>query len=126
MPTEHPFGLLWPISVFSLAGVTRYAERDLNRQTQIQLVTLEQPSAKYPVSPTILSGSLQYLGDEELEAAGRRFHAHKFLFHVPSKPEFLIWTSSKGILLGLAVEHAHENWPREGIKLARFQEQADF
>jgi len=126
MPMEHPFGLLWPISVFSLAGVSRYVERDLNREIPIELVTLEQSNATYPVSPTILSGSLRYLGEEDLETATQKFQAYKFLFRVPSKPQFLIWTSSKGILLRLAVEHAHEDWPQEGIRLTRFQRWVEF
>jgi hypothetical protein len=28
---EHPFGLFWPISAFSLSGITRQAERDAHQ-----------------------------------------------------------------------------------------------
>jgi hypothetical protein len=126
IPMEHPFGLLWPVSIFSLSGVTREAERDRSRPTPIQLVTIEQPSAWLPVNPTILDGALQYLGEEDLEAADQKWRAHKFSFKVPSYPQFLIWTSPKGILLALAIEHSHANWPQEGVKLVRFQKWADF
>lgn len=126
IPMEHPFGLLWPVSIFSLSSVTREAERDRSRMTPIQMVTIEQPSSWLPVNPMILDGTLQYLGDEDLEAADQKWRAYKFSFKVPSQPQFLIWTSSKGILLALAVEHAHANWPEEGMKLVRFQKWADF
>ena len=118
---EHSFGILWPVSIFSLSSVTREAERDRNQMTPMQLVTIEQPSSWLPVNPTILDGTLQYLGDEDLEAADQKWHAHKFSFKVPSQPQFLIWTSSKGIPLALVVEHPHENWPEEGMKLVRFR-----
>lgn len=45
IPMEHPFGILWPVSIFSLSSVTREAERDRNRMTPIQLITIEQPSS---------------------------------------------------------------------------------
>ena len=126
IPMGHPYGLLWPVSIFSLSGVTREAERDRSRATPIQMVTIEQPHSWLPVNPTVLDGTLEYLGEEDLEAADQKWHAHKFSFKVPSQPQFLIWTSSKGILLALAVEHAHANWPEEGMKLVRFQKWADF
>lgn len=126
IPMERPFGLLWPVSVFSLSGLTREAERDPNRGTPIQLVTIEQPSADVPVNPTVLNGVLQYMGEENFQTGKQKWPALKFSLKVPSHPQFLIWTSSKGILLGLAIEHSHKNWPEEGMKLTRFQEWADF
>jgi hypothetical protein len=126
IPMEQPFGLLWPVSVFSLSGLTREAERGPNRGTPVELVTIEQPSAQEPVSPTVLNGTLQYLGQEDFEAGKQKWSALKFSLKVPFHPQFLIWTSLKGILLGLAMEHSHVNWPEEGMKLTRFQQWADF
>jgi len=123
---DHPFALLWPIAPFSLSGLTREAERDLSHGTEVQLLSVEQPSQFDPVRPTILSGQLQYLGKEDIEAADRKWSAYKFSLKVPSHPQFLIWTSSKGILLALAIEHEHSNWPREGMKLTRFKAWTDF
>jgi hypothetical protein len=126
IPMELPYGFLWPISPFSLSGLTRQAERDLNRPNPIQLLSLEQPSPINPLYPIVRNGQLQYLGDEEINAAGQVWHAHKFSLKVPSYPQFLIWTSTNGLLLSVAVEHAHANWPREGMKLSRFHKWADF
>jgi hypothetical protein len=126
IPMAHPFGLLWPVSVFSLSGITREAERDPTQATQVEFVRIEQPSRENPIESTILAGPLRYLGEEDIEAAGQKWHARKFSLKVALNPEFLIWTSSKGILLAFAVEHAHANWPQEGMKLTRFQKWADF
>jgi hypothetical protein len=66
------------------------------------------------------------LGKEDIEAAGQKWHAHKFSLEVALHPEFLIWTSSNGLLLALAVEHEHKNWPEEGMRLARFESFTEF
>jgi hypothetical protein len=126
VPVVPPYGLLWPVSPFSLSSLVRQAERDLNHPTAVQLLSVQQPSAENPVYPLVLNGELQYLGDEELYVAEQSWRAHKFSLKVPSNPQFLIWTSTEGILLSLAVEHAHPNWPKEGMKLARFRKWADF
>jgi hypothetical protein len=123
---EEPYGLLWPVSAFSLSGLTREAERDPSVPTKAQLVTIEQPSAENPVSVITLSGELRYLGEENIELASQNWQAYKFALKVPLHPEFLIWTSQRGLLLAIAVEHAHLNWPEEGMRLVRFQEWSDF
>ena len=79
-----------------------------------------------PVRATILEGPLQYLGEENIEAAGRKWKAHKFSLKVPLQPQYLIWTSRKGLLLALAIEHAHKDWPEEGLRLARFESSTEF
>lgn len=125
-PLEKPYGLLWPISPFSFGGITREVERDPTRPTQIDLVSIEQPSMATPVRATILEGPLQYLGEEDVAAAGRKWRAHKFSLKVPLRPQYLIWTSPKGLLLALAIEHEHKDWPEEGMKLARFEGSTEF
>jgi hypothetical protein len=126
IPMEHPFGFLWPISVFSLSGIARQAERDLSRATPIQLVSIEQPSAAYPVKPTVLDGELRYLGEEDLQLAGQKWRALKFSIKVALHPQLLMWTSPKGLLLALAAEHEHKDWPQEGLRLVRFRQLANF
>jgi hypothetical protein len=123
---ENPFGLLWPISPFSLGGLTRQAERDALHSTRVQLLSLEQPSKALPVYPVVLCGDLQYLGQEAMEVAGQRWVAHKFSLKVAMHPQYLIWTSSRGLLLSLAIGHTHPGWPQEGMKLVRFKKWVDF
>lgn len=126
VPLNRPFALLWPLAPISLSGLTREAERDPGRGTQVQVVSIEQPSRDNPMQPTILSGELLYVGEERFRAADQEWNAHKFSLKVPFHSPFVIWVSSKGILLGLAIEHEHPNWPKEGIRLTHFNNWADF
>jgi hypothetical protein len=123
---EHPYGLLWPISPFSLGGITKESERDPAQTTRVSLLTIEQPGASDPVSPMVLVGKLQYLGVEDIEAAGRVWRAYKVSIKVPLHPEYLVWTSAKGLLLALSVEHAHADWPKEGLRLTRYESSSDY
>ena len=125
-PLEKPYGLLWPVSPFSFTGITRQVERDRTKPTLVDLVRIEQPGMANPVQASVLEGPLLYLGDEEIDAAGRRWHAHKFSLKVALEPEFLIWTSPKGLLLAFAMEHGHKDWQEEGIRLESFESSTDF
>jgi hypothetical protein len=125
-PMQHPYALLWPISAFSLSGLTREVERDPDRASPVQFVVIEQPSPGMPVQTTVLAGELRYLGQEKLVAAGETWPAFKFSFAPVMYPRFLIWTSAKGLLLALAVEHEHINWPQEGIRLVHIEKSPDF
>jgi len=123
---EEPYGILWPVSPFSFTGIVRQVERDRNRPTRVQLVRIEQPGRANPVQAMVLEGPLQYLGAENIEIAGRKWLAHKFSLKVPMNPEYLIWTSAKGLLLALSVQHEHLNWREEGIRLASFESSEAF
>jgi len=125
-PLEKPYGLLWPISPFSFGGITRQVERDPSRATQVDLVRIEQPGMAEPVRVVMVEGPLLYMGEENIEAGGRKWRAHKFSLKVASQPQYLIWTSPKGLLLAFAIEHEHRDWPEEGLKLTRFEGTTDF
>jgi hypothetical protein len=125
-PLDKPYALLWPISPFSFGGITREVERDKTRPTQVDFVRIEQPGMAIPVRATILEGPLQYLGVEEIEAAGRKWRAEKFSLKIPFHPQYLIWTSHKGLLLSLAIEHEHKDWPEEGLRLDRLESPSEF
>lgn len=126
IPMSTPYGLLWPISPFSIGGLAKEEERDLTRPNPASLVSIRQPSAKNPVELLVLIGKLQYLGIENLETAGQEWQAYKFSLKVPLHPKYLIWTSSKGLLLGMSVEHSDQDWPKEGMRLTRFVKWSDF
>jgi hypothetical protein len=126
IPMEEPFGLLWPISAFSLSGITREAERDPNHATHIQLVSIEQPSSAVPVSPMILDGELRYVGEETVDVAGEPQPAFKFLLKVVLHPQLIIWTSRKGLLLALQVEQGEQGWPEQSMKLLHFRQWPEF
>ena len=126
LAVKEPFGLFWPISVFSLSGITREAERDPSHITRVQLVSFEQPSREVPVSPTILDGELRYAGEEPIDVAGEQQRAFKFLLKVALHPQLTIWTSRQGLLLALEVDHAEQGWPEQSIKLLQFHQFAQF
>ncbi len=121
VPLKNPYGLFWPISPFSLAGITREIERDPKRTDSVDLLSIEQPDAANPVQTTILEGPIRFLGKENIQTAGRNWTAYKFSLKVPMHPEFLIWNSQQGFLLAVAIEHQHKNWQEGGLRLIRFQ-----
>jgi hypothetical protein len=123
---EHPFGLFWPISAFSLSGITREAERDPHEATPIQLVSIEQPSEQIPVNPMILDGQVRYLGEERLNVAGEQRRTFKFSIKAALSPELIIWTTRKGLLIRVAIQHPDKDWLEENMKLIRFKEYAGF
>lgn len=123
---RHPYGLLWPISPFSLSGITRQVERDARHSTDVDLVSIQQPSQANPVQATILGGQIYYLGEESFKAAGRDWQALKFSLKPPLRPEYLIWTSPRGLLLAVAIKHPHKNWQDEGMRLEHFQSFGEF
>lgn len=123
---NNPYGLLWPISPFSLSGITRQIERDRSHPSAVDLVSIEQPSPANPVAPTIRTGQIYYLGQENLNTANRNWRAFKFSLKAPLRPEYLIWTSPRGFVLAVAVEHPHKNWQQEGMRLIRYQSWSGF
>jgi hypothetical protein len=125
-PLSKPYALLWPISPLSFGGITREVERDRQRPTVVDFIRIEQPGMANPVQATILEGPLQYLGVEEIEAAGRKWAAEKFALKIPFQPQILIWTSHKGLLLSIAFEHDSKDWREEGLKLERFEGSPEF
>jgi hypothetical protein len=66
------------------------------------------------------------LGEDGIGTAGRKWRAHEFSLKVLLHPQFLMWTSPKGLLLALAIEHEHKDWPEEGLKLTRFESSTEF
>ena len=126
VPMGNPYAFLWPVSPFSLTGLTRASERDTARPAKVQLLSIEQPYPALPVHPMVLSGELQYLGEENIDAAGQNWPAYKFSLKVAMNPQILLWTSTRGLLLQMAIEHPHPNWPKEGMRLVRFKKWADF
>jgi hypothetical protein len=126
VPMENPYAFLWPISPFSLTGLTRASERDTARPAKVQLLSIEQLSPALPIYPMVLSGELQYLGEENIDAAGQNWPSYKFSLKVAMNPQILLWTSTRGLLLQMAIEHSHPNWPKEGMRLIRFKKWANF
>jgi hypothetical protein len=121
-----PYGLLWPISPFSFGSITRQVERDPSKPADVDLVRIEQPSMAHPVQATVLEGPLRYLGEDGIEAAGRKWRSHKFSLKVPMQPECFLWTSSKGLLLALEFRSDHATASEGSIRLEHFESFGEF
>ena len=120
------FGFLWPISPFSLNGITRGAGRNVNEVVPVQLVEILEESAEHPVSPLVFDGQLRYLGQYDFKIARKKWRADKFELDVPLHPGYVIWTSAEGILLSLEVNSNTKNEASRRMDLVRYEKFADF
>ena len=120
---KAPYGLLWPVSAFSMGSIARSAEHDLSTGVPVQLARIDEPERAHPVSVSTLNGSLRYLGREDMILAGQKWNTSKFELKVPLHGPFLIWTSPEGLLLGFANASGTENKTlgSEGMQLVRFR-----
>jgi len=126
LPMDNAYGFMWPISAFSLSGITRSASRDPKIMTPVDLVRVEEESTADPIMATILSGHLKYLGSEELTLADRKWRADKFELKVPLHAPFLLWVSPEGLLLAFAPETKNKVLSSDGMVLIKFQQWLKF
>jgi hypothetical protein len=102
LPLKDAYGLLWPISAFSLSHITRFVEHSPMSAIRVQMLSVDEPGKENPFSASVLDGHLKYLGSETITIADRKWKADKFELNVPLHMPFLIWTSSSGLLLDFA------------------------
>ena len=123
---QGAYGILWPISTFSLSHITRFIEHTPSSSIPVQMVTVDEPSAEVPVFASVLEGRLTYLGRETTTIAGRQWLADKFELRIALHAPFLIWTSPAGLLLDFAEEDNHGNLRGRGMCLVRYQQWSAF
>jgi hypothetical protein len=126
LPLKDTYGLLWPISAFSLSHITRFVGRSPMSAIRVQMLSIDEPSMENPLSASVLDGHLKYLGSENITIADRKWKADKFELAVPLHMPFLIWTSSSGLLLDFAEEDNHGHQQEQGMKLVRYQQWLDY
>lgn len=126
LPMDNAFGFLWPISAFSLGSITRAASHDPGTLTPVDLIRVEEASVSDPIMATVLSGHLKYLGQEQLQLAGRTWQADKFELKVPLHAAFSLWTSPEGLLLAFGTESKTRTLPADALVLVRFHQWADW
>lgn len=122
LPLREPYGLLWPISAFSLSHITRFVGRTTESAIPVQMISVDEQSREDPVSATILAGHLAYLGHESITIADRKWEADKFELRVPLHAPFLLWTSPAGLLLDFVEEDNRGRLKEQGMKLVRYQQ----
>ncbi len=120
---DKPYAFSWPLSAFSVAALTRQADKRPGRITQVQLVEIAQPSPSNPVMPITGGGTLRYLGQDHVVAAGKNWSADKFELQarMPDVPhKSLLWVSGSGLLLKIEVQR--EIGPKGTLELTRFED----
>jgi hypothetical protein len=122
---QEPYGILWPISVFSLGSLTYVAAEREGEEVPIDLVTLNELSQALPVLTVRSKGSIRYLGrsDVKFTASGKSWSPRVFELTSSLLPRRLhIWTSREGLVL--AVERVGS--PKTIMRLVSFQQFAEF
>ena len=120
---DRPYALIWPLSAFSLAGLTR-AATELDKPTPIQIVQLEQISYALPVLAIRSDGLIRYRGQsqEVFSTSGRSFQPKVYELTTSPTGKMTIWTSPEGLLLAAA----KSSWPKGRIELVNFKKFAEF
>ena len=126
LPLKGAFGLLWPISAFSLSHITRFVDDRAGAAIPVEMVMVDEADSQNPAVTTILDGHLRYLGAENIFVARQKWTAEKFEMRVPLHQPFLIWTSQKGLLLDFTQADERGRPTETGMSLRRFEKFADF
>ena len=121
---DLPYGVIWPLSAFSLAGLTRAASTQVDQPSRIQVVRLEEVSNAIPVLPIRSDGLIRYFGQSKatFTASGKSWHPKVYELTASPVRKMQIWTSPEGLLLTAK----RPGWPKGKIELVRFTQFADF
>ena len=121
---DRPYGLIWPLSAFSLSGLTRAASSQLNKATPIQVVQLQETSNTLPVLAIRSDGLIRYLGQSQVSftVSGQSWRPSVYELTASPVRKMTIWTSPEGLLLVAE----RPNWPRGRMELVKFAKFADF
>lgn len=126
LPLKSTYGFLWPISAFSMSNITRFPHREPGDEIPVSMLTVDEPGPENPVLVSVLQGTLQLLGQEQITVAGHKWQADKFKLKVALYPPFIIWTSRQGLLLDLTLENNSNRMTERGMDLVRYEQFSDF
>lgn len=118
VPMDRPYGLLWPLSAFSLASLTRGASADVGKAVPIEVVQLEQLNYELPVLLTRSDGLIRYLGRSKvvMTVSGETCYPQIYEVTAPPIRKLTLWLSPEGLLL--AAEKP--SLPKGRMELVRF------
>ena len=119
-----PYGVIWPLSAFALADLTRAASTTVDQPSQIQVVRLEEVSDAIPVLLIRSDGLIRYFGQSKttFTVSGKSWHPKVYELTASPMRKMQILTSPEGLLL--TAERA--SWPKGKMELVRFTQFADF
>lgn len=122
---DKPYAFSWPLSAFSLAALTRRSDHHPGRSMDVQFVDIEQPSSDLPLMPITTNGTLRFIDEEKVTAAGSSWEADKFelqAFMSPLPRKSMLWVSKEGLLLILEAER--EIGPKGRLELTHFKRES--
>jgi hypothetical protein len=122
---DRPYGLIWPLSAFSLGGLTRAAApSQLEKPVPVQVVQLQEISNTLPVLAIRSDGLIRYLGQSQVSftVSGQSWRPSVYELTASPVRKMTIWTSPEGLLLVAE----RPNWPRGRMELVKFTKFADF
>jgi hypothetical protein len=126
LPFNDAFGLLWPISAFSLSHITRSVDHHARTALPVRMIMVDEANTENPALTTILDGHVRYLGEEDIFIARQKWRADKFELRVALRAPFLIWTSKEGLLLDFSEQNNRDRPTETGMSLTRFRQFAAF
>jgi hypothetical protein len=123
-PMDRPYALIWPLSAFSLAGLTQAASSQVDKLSAIQVVQLEEIDDTLPLLPIRSDGLIRYLGQSQatFTMPGKSWHSNVYELTASPVRTMQIWISPEGLLL--AAERP--GWPKGRMELVRFTKFSDF
>jgi hypothetical protein len=84
----------------------------------VMFVAADEQGPDSPMALTMLWGRVQWVGSEQVDAAGLRVDAEKYLVHLGPYPGVFIWLSKNGLMLA----SQNEENPEQRTETARFRE----
>ena len=121
---DRPYGLIWPLSAFSLGSLTRAASQHIGEPVRIQVVQLQEISEAAAVLPIRSDGFLKYLGQSDTPYVVSNQSWRPYGYELEASPilKMVIWRSPEGIVLSVE----RPNWPKGQMQLVRFAKFSDF
>ena len=94
VPMDRPYGLLWPLSPFSLAGLTHHASANATKPSPVQVVQLEEISDVIPVLPIRSDGLIRSLGRSQVAftVSGKSWFPEVYELKAAPIGRMQIWT----------------------------------
>ena len=124
VPMDRSYALLWPLSAFSLASLTRNAPAEIGKPIPIQVVQLQQLNNELPVLSIRCDGLIRYLGLSKpaITIAGKGWYPKVYEITASPVHKLTLWVSPEGLLL--AAEKP--SLPSGRMELVRFTKFANF
>jgi hypothetical protein len=127
-PEGHQTKKVWrpedfydPISPWTWSGLARAAGsvKGPGRPQEFSIVDIDGPDAVIGIGE--FWGRVQCLGPEQLETAGQKFNATKYVLHLGMFPGLFVWPSDDGLVL--ASQNEEDSGQRtELLKLRKYEE----